>query len=136
MKSNCSPLTRSLLTSYFASHVVFRSVSDALSPAWRWDGPAAHILTRTLPAIIHFPLPRHHFFWKRNSTQLYLGADKSSFLVEWYAIKLVRDVLMKFFLSHFHKCFWPIKGVYFLQNANNLNFKLFLGCIYIYSIHM
>ena len=88
-------------------------------------GAAAHILTRTLPAIIHFPLPRHHFFWKRNPNQLYSGADKSSFLVEWYAIKLVRDVLMKFFLSHFHKCFWPIKGVYFLQNAYNLNFKLF-----------
>ena len=25
--------------------------------------------------------------------------------------------------------FWSIKGVYFLKNANNLNLKLFLGCI-------
>ena len=27
--------------------------------------------------------------------------------------------------------FRSIKGVYFLQNANNLTFKLFLGCIFI-----
>ena len=31
------------------------------------------------------------------------------------------------FLSRFHKLvFWSVKGVYFLQNANNLIFKLFL----------
>ena len=31
------------------------------------------------------------------------------------------------FLSPFHKCFfWSIKRVYFLQKANNLNFKLFI----------
>ena len=35
------------------------------------------------------------------------------------------------FLSQFEEVhFWSIKGVYFLQNANNLNFKLFLGTIY------
>ena len=27
--------------------------------------------------------------------------------------------------------FWSIKGVYFFQNANVLNFELFLGCFYI-----
>ena len=26
--------------------------------------------------------------------------------------------------------FWSTKGVYLLQNANNVNFKLFLGCIH------
>ena len=30
--------------------------------------------------------------------------------------------------------FWPRKGVSFFQNANNLNIKLFLGCIYIVYI--
>ena len=29
------------------------------------------------------------------------------------------------FLSPFHGWFWSIKGVGFLQNASNLNFKLF-----------
>ena len=27
----------------------------------------------------------------------------------------------------FLSLFWPIKGVYFLQNANNLKFKMFLA---------
>ena len=33
--------------------------------------------------------------------------------------------------------FWSIKVVYFLQNANDLNFKLFLGCIsiVIYNVY-
>ena len=30
--------------------------------------------------------------------------------------------------------FWSKKGVYFLQNANNLNFQLFLGCIHDHQI--
>ena len=30
--------------------------------------------------------------------------------------------------------FWSIKGVYFLQNANNLNFKLFFR-LYVYVVH-
>ena len=34
--------------------------------------------------------------------------------------------LPKFFVTFSSVHFWSIKGVYFLQNANNLNFKLFL----------
>ena len=33
--------------------------------------------------------------------------------------------LPKFFVTFSEMYFWSIKGVYFLQNANNLNFKLF-----------
>ena len=38
--------------------------------------------------------------------------------------------LPNFFVHFSQMHFWSIKGVYFLQNTNNLNFKLFLGCIH------
>ena len=36
----------------------------------------------------------------------------------------------KFFVTFSEVHFLSIKGVYFPKNANNLNFKLFLDCIY------
>ena len=39
--------------------------------------------------------------------------------------------LPKFFVTFLWVHFWSIKGVHFLQNANNFNFKLFLRLIYI-----
>ena len=35
-----------------------------------------------------------------------------------------------FFFTFSFVHFWSIEGGYFLQNANNLNFKLFFGCIH------
>ena len=35
-----------------------------------------------------------------------------------------------FFFTFSWVHFWSIEGGYFLQNANNLNFKLFFGCIH------
>ena len=39
------------------------------------------------------------------------------------------EALPKFLVPFQDVHFWSIKGLYFFQNANNLNFKLFLGCI-------
>ena len=36
----------------------------------------------------------------------------------------------QFFVTFSEVHFWSIKGVFFPPNANNLNFKLFLGCIH------
>ena len=65
-----------------------------------------------------------------------------------FSLLPLRDVLLRKRMHSFGFCpneggralhnFWhllwvhfcSIKGVYFLQNANNLNFKLFLGCIH------
>ena len=46
--------------------------------------------------------------------------------------------LPKFFVHFSLVHFWSIKGVYFLQNANNFNFKLFLRliCISYYDVYI
>ena len=53
---------------------------------------------------------------------------KKCFLLDF--VQMRGGALPKFFGTFSRIAFLVNKGVYFFQNANNLNFKLFLGCIH------
>ena len=58
-----------------------------------------------------------------------ISRGKTAILLDFVQMRGGRA--LPIFLDTFSQVlFWPIKGVYFLKNANNLNFKVFLGCIH------
>ena len=71
---------------------------------------------------------------KTNQESFILREDvpkKAAVLLDFVQIKGGGRACPTFFNTFSYVHFWSIKGVYFLQNANNLNLKLFLlGCIY------
>ena len=80
-----------------------------------------------------------------NRIEMYLPNTPSSFravplgkvsrknvavLLDFFQMREWGRALTKLFVTFSWVHFWSIKGVYLLQNANKLNFKLFLGCIH------
>ena len=55
---------------------------------------------------------------------------KAAVLLDFVQMRGGGGALPKFFVTFSLVHFWSIKRVYFLQNTNNLNFNLFLDCIY------
>ena len=63
-------------------------------------------------------------FWQLSEGRFH----EKKLLFFWILSKWGGGVLPNFFATFLWVQFWSIKGVYFLQNDNNFNFKLFLGC--------
>ena len=54
-------------------------------------------------------------------------------LLDFVQMRRGKRALSKFFVTFSIVHFWSIKGVYFLQNANNLNFN-FMILLFLFSL--